>query len=188
MTLSPSANRAVAVVDGAQMLLAEYDRSLPQVYGYLLKRCGDVAVAEDLTSETYLAAVAALRAGKLAEANMAWLIGVARHKLMDHWRKAASETRKTQEANEPSSLTEDPWETHLVSSRAQEVLGGLAFHHRSALSLRYIDDLPVKEVAQHLGRSVQATETLLVRARKAFRELYETGESPTTTSIEGGIR
>ena len=44
-------------------LLAIYDRALPQVYGYLMARCGDQAVAEDLTSETFLA-VAAGRRGR----------------------------------------------------------------------------------------------------------------------------
>ena len=39
-------------------LLALYDRALPEVYGYLLARCGAArALAEDLTAETFLAAV-----------------------------------------------------------------------------------------------------------------------------------
>ena len=45
-------------------LLALYDHALPQVYGYLLARCGQRAVAEDLTAETFLAAVDAVRAGR----------------------------------------------------------------------------------------------------------------------------
>jgi len=42
-------------------LLALYDRALPQVYGYLMARCGDRTVAEDLTSETFLAVAAVAR-------------------------------------------------------------------------------------------------------------------------------
>lgn len=41
-------------------------RTLPQVYGYLLPRCGSVAAAEDLTAETFVAAVAAVRDGQVA--------------------------------------------------------------------------------------------------------------------------
>jgi RNA polymerase sigma-70 factor (ECF subfamily) len=41
------------------------------------------------------------------------------------------------------------------------------------LTLRYADGLPVPEVAEHLGRTVHATEALLVRARRAFRSRYE---------------
>ena len=53
--------------------------------------------------------------------------------------------------------------------RAREVLAELGAHHRAALTLRYLDGLPVAEVADHLGRTVHATEALLVRARHAFR-------------------
>lgn len=62
-----------------ESLLALYDRALPQVYGYLVDRCGDIATAEDLTSETFLAAVAAAKRTGGAEVSMPWLIGVARH-------------------------------------------------------------------------------------------------------------
>ncbi|MHB8468118.1 MAG: RNA polymerase subunit sigma-24, partial [Acidimicrobiales bacterium] len=39
-----------------EALLALYDRALPVVYGYRVDRCGDRAIAEDLASETFLAA------------------------------------------------------------------------------------------------------------------------------------
>jgi RNA polymerase sigma-70 factor, ECF subfamily len=54
-----------------------------------------------------------------------------------------------------------------------ETLASLGTHHRSALTLRYLDGLPVREVAHHLGRSEGATEVLLVRARAAFHAIYE---------------
>jgi RNA polymerase sigma-70 factor (ECF subfamily) len=40
------------------------------------------------------------------------------------------------------------------------------------LTLRHLDGLSVPEVAEHLGRSVQATDALLSRARAAFRRDY----------------
>jgi RNA polymerase sigma-70 factor (ECF subfamily) len=52
------------------------------------------------------------------------------------------------------------------------VLDQLGAHHRAALTLRYLDGLAVPEVADHLGRTVHATEALLVRARAAFRAAY----------------
>jgi RNA polymerase sigma-70 factor (ECF subfamily) len=55
------------------------------------------------------------------------------------------------------------------------VLTELGAHHRAALTLRYLDGLPVAEVADHLGRTVHATEALLVRARRAFRACYHEG-------------
>ena len=161
----------------AVALLALYDRALPEVYGYLRPRCGDPAVAEDLTSETFLAAVDGVKRATVTEPTVPWLIGVARHKLVDHWRRVGREQRKLAAvAAEPDESTDDPWDAHLDALRANAVLAALGPHHRSALTLRYLDGLPVPEVAAHLGRTVHATEALLVRARGAFRTRYAADE------------
>ncbi|HEY0937024.1 MAG TPA: RNA polymerase sigma factor [Trebonia sp.] len=90
-------------------LLALYDRALPDVYGYLLIRCGSTATAEDLTAETFLAAVTAVRAGT-AVLSVAWLIGIARHKLIDHWRARSREQRHLETAYDPRVPLEDSWD------------------------------------------------------------------------------
>jgi RNA polymerase sigma-70 factor (ECF subfamily) len=159
----------------AQAFVSLYDRALPEVYGYLRRRCQDDAIAEDLTSETFLAAVRALKQGDVVTVGVPWLIGVARHKLADHWRARARADR-LQGALEGEHVEEDdPWDITLDRMRATDVLCGLGDHHRSALTLRYVDGLPVPEVADLLGRTVHATEALLVRARSAFRRAYEGG-------------
>lgn len=164
---------APATADAGRALLDGYERSLPQVYGYLVARVGQPAVAEDLTSETYLAAVDAIGRGTLREPSTAWLIGVARHKLVDHWRRQAREERRLNAVADLTETTDDPWDARLEAGLAREVLAGLGPHHRSALVLRYLDGLSVPEAADVLGRTVHATEALLVRARRAFRSAYE---------------
>jgi RNA polymerase sigma-70 factor (ECF subfamily) len=156
-------------------LLDLYDEALPQVYGYLLARCGDVALAEDLTAECFLAAVAAVRKPDPPPLNVAWLIGVARHKLVDHWRAREREQRGLRSVRGEQPATEDPWDAQLDLIRARDTLARLGPHHRAALTLRYLDGLTVPSVAAQLGRTVHATEALLVRARNAFRRAY-TGE------------
>lgn len=168
----------VARVD-EQQLLALYDASLPEVYGYLLARCGRVALAEDLTAEVFLAAVDAVRRGAAPPLTVGWLIGTARHKLVDHWRRQAREQRHLQSVGTPTDF-DDPWDAELDALRAREVLARLGPHHRSALVLRHVDDLPVREVAALLGRSLHATEALLVRARTAFRRAYAESEEAGT--------
>ncbi len=150
-------------------LLALYDEALPQVYGYLLSRCGQRALAEDLTAETFLAAVATVRQDR--PVSIAWLVGVARHKLVDHWRRQAREERGLSAVGGPGET--DPWDGVLDAVTAREVLGRLGPHHRLALTLRYLDGLPVPEVARLLDRTLHATEALLVRARVAFRRAYD---------------
>lgn len=164
---------AEAPGDQRHALLALYDEALPDVYGYLAARTGSAAVAEDLTSETFLAAVDAVRADRVADLTVAWLIGVARHKLVDHWRRREREDRVlTAVGSEPTAADDDPWDVRLDRAVAHQVLGRLGAHHRSALVLRYLDGLPVRSVATCLGRTEGATEVLLVRARTAFRSAY----------------
>jgi RNA polymerase sigma-70 factor (ECF subfamily) len=162
-----------------EAFLALYDSALPYVYGYLLARCGRATLAEELTAETMLAAVDAFRRQTNATLSTGWLLGVARHKLIDYWRRLGREERSlrwvaAQEPDEP----EDPWDVHLDTLRARATLEKLAAQHRTVLTLRYLDDLPVAQVADILDRTLHATEALLVRARAAFRRAYSEQEDP----------
>src|SRR3954447_19617174 len=186
MSSSPGSRAAGPPPDAG--LLSLYDETLPQVYGYLLARCGSRAgaedhtgdtllarcgsraVAEDLPAEAFLAAVDAT-----GPVTAAWLIGTARHKLVDHWRRREREQRTLRLVEGPQGDgPEAPWVERLDALRAQQVLDGLAPQHRAVLPLRYLDDLPVPQVAALLQRTVHATEALLVRARAAFRRAYLT--------------
>jgi RNA polymerase sigma-70 factor, ECF subfamily len=158
--------------DPALGLLELYDAALPHVYGYLVARCAERAVAEDLTAETFLAAVDAARKPDAPALSVSWLIGVARHKLADHWRREERVKRRQSQLESDHEPSVDPWEVELDVMVAHDVLATLGAHHRLALTLRYLDGLPVPEVAAHLDRTVHATEALLVRARTAFRKEY----------------
>ena len=159
------------------MLLDLYDHAVGEVYGYLIARCRNRDVAEDVTSEVFMGAVDAVRRRTVSEVTTAWLIGIARHKLVDHWRRIEREQRKLHAvATDPGVAVppdDDPWDVHLDALVARDVLEGLGATHRTVLTLRYLDDLRVPEVAGVLDRSVHATEALLVRARRAFRDRYE---------------
>ncbi len=163
--------------DPGATLVALYDEALPHVYGYLLARCGRTALAEDLTAETFLAAVDAVFREDPPTLSVPWVIGVARHKLVDHWRRQARDERSLRALVDDSAPEKDPWDVQLDVVRARETLERLGSHHRAALALRYLDDLPVPVVAAVLERTVHATEALLVRARIAFRRAY--GEVPS---------
>lgn len=167
--------------DHGAALLGLYDDALPQVYGYLLRRCDAAPLAEDLTAETFLAAVDGVRRGTCpTPPTTGWLIGIARHKLADHWRRRERDLRDLRLVGADRAVaapTEtDPWDERLDALHARETLTRLAGQHRAVLVLRHVDDLPVPEVAAVLGRTVHATEALLVRARRAFRRAY--GEEP----------
>ena len=153
-------------------LVDMYDHALPQVYGYLKPRCGDAAVAEDLAAETFLAACGAIERGQLSEVTVGWLIGIARHKLADHWRREERHERHLRAVADLAATTDDPWDARLDAATIEQVLGTLSAVNRLALTLRYLDGLAVREVADHLGRTVPATDQVLARARRSFRDHY----------------
>lgn len=151
--------------DAPRELLELYDEALPVVYGYFTRRCGDRAAAEDLTSDTFLAAMDAARKPAPPPMTVPWLIGVARHKLADHYRRRhAHLSVPVAELPEPVDPV-DVWDVELDRIVAEAVL-----------ALRYLDDRSVGECAELIGRTVHATETLLVRARRAFRSQYPSPE------------
>lgn len=154
-------------------VVAIYPTALPRVYGYLLPRCGNAAIAEDLTAETFLAAVTATREGSLPEVNIGWLVAVARNKLVDHWRRLEREQRSLFAAEADVQESDDPWDEWFDTESAYAALARLSVPQRAALTLRYLDGLPVARVAELLGRSLHATETLLTRSRGALRRQYE---------------
>ena len=175
-TLHPPGN-------GAEGLLAIYDRALPQVFGYVVRRCGINALAEDITADVFMAAATALNAGTVDEVGVGWLIGTARHKLIDHWRRNERH-QKALTLIVTDNVEPDPNDEPISTTHTHEVLEQLTAEHRGALTLRYIDGLAVTDVAAILGRTVHATESLLQRAKAAFRHV-SSEQRRTTTDGKG---
>ena len=111
-----------------------------------------------------------MRAGHAELQSMPWVIGIARHKLIDHYRRSESEQRRMALVWVGGGSADE----HLddldgaLPGRVAELLRELSSAHRLVLALRYVDDLSVDEIATAMGRSVHATESLLVRARRAL--------------------
>ena len=153
-----------------------YAETLPHVYGYFIHRCGGSrAVAEDLTQEKFMSAVRQIKGqGTRPDSPIAWVLGIARHKLIDHYRRQAREQRRLEAVAGEASVDEwIEWDDNASRERAVAALGDVAELQRAALVLRYMDGLSVPEVARSLGKSVHATESLLARGRARFKQAYE---------------
>lgn len=148
-----------------------YERTVADVYSYLASRLGDRAAAEDLTQDVF--AVGASRVAAGGAADLVWLIGVARHKLVDHWRARAREGRNLALAHSAEQTRPVDESAAMEPGLAGVTLACLSPTYRAALVLRHVDGLSVAAVADHLGRSVEATEQVLTRARAAFRDNYQ---------------
>ncbi len=176
----PQAEAAAALGLDPESFRAFYEEALPRMYGYFLHRCGgSIAIAEDLTQETFLAAVRELKKEKRVEAPTPWIYGIARHKLVDHYRRQEREERslalafEAEEREEELVVADDPE----AQERAIAALASIASTQRAALVLCYVDGLSVPEAARALEKSVEAVESLLARGRQSFKRAYLEGSA-----------
>jgi len=172
-------------VDELQRALADdaafeswYRRTVPRVYSYLVSRSGgDVALAEDLTQQTFTAAIDRRSRYDGRADTVTWLCGIARHKLADHFRAIERDERRQRRMEVRQIQLDEHRRSELAiedRSAIAEVLRSLPASQRAVLVFVVLDDLPVAEAARLLGRSRGATESLLFRARDSFRRAYGT--------------
>lgn len=175
--------RFLAGVNELQMALADddafadwYRRTLPRVYGYLLGRCGnDVALAEELSQQTFIAAIDQRSRFDGRSDVVTWLCGIARHKLADHFRAIDREERRRMQLEVrwiESSVGAAPAPDLDDRAAIATALRSLPAAQQAVLVFVVLDGLPVAEAGRLLGRSTPATYSLLHRAREAFRRAY----------------
>jgi RNA polymerase sigma-70 factor (ECF subfamily) len=152
-----------------------YAEALPVVYSYFFHRVGgNASIAEELTQVTFVAAVREIRRRSSVAKPIPWVMGIARHKLLDHYRRQARDERRVASGDEALAAADlaMPAEGADVRERALAALAALPASQRAVLVLRYLDGLSVPEVARSVGRSLHATESLLARGRQAFKRAY----------------
>jgi RNA polymerase sigma-70 factor (ECF subfamily) len=170
---APSVTSSIeAVFADEAAFRAWYEAALPRVHRYLYHRCGrDRSLAEELTQETFVEAIRSKRRFAGRDDPLSWVIGIARHRLADHFRRLERQERRVialaTHSDMVSTVPMDP-DDELASA-----LAALPAMQRAAVVLRYLDDLPVRDVARLLGRSEKAVESLLSRGREALRRTYE---------------
>ena len=154
---------------------AVYRQHVAPVWRYVRARVPDQAEAEDMTSEVFLRATRAwptYDAGKGAV--LPWLIGIARHVVVDWWRRRPA----------VPVADVDPGTTGDVEAEAMRRLGGddlrrhfavLTDRERDAVALRFGAGLASAEVGEQLGISDAGARMLVHRAVTKLREEVERG-------------
>jgi RNA polymerase sigma-70 factor (ECF subfamily) len=183
MTRSPARHdielaRRVAEGDrGALEVLCE--RYADSLYAFIAHHA-DISLADidDVWQETLMAAVSSLSSYRGDSGLFTWLCAIARHKLADFERRAGR-TRSHEEPVSPADLAlsidtgllpDGLLHQKAVQLAVVDALAALPDDYRVALVARYAEERTVEEVAARLGRSYKATESLLARARLAFRD------------------
>ena len=156
-------------------LAALYERHAIEVYRYVHRRCRDAALAEDVTQDTFLAAVRTVN--DPGEVTVGWLIRVARNRLLDLLRRQARYEGKLQLASGGRSEVADEPAAVVGRLRMTAALEALRVEHRIVLMLHYVDDMTVAALAVEMGRTPKAVEALLTRARRALRRELERSDA-----------
>lgn len=157
-----------------------YRRHRPMVVRRLTRLCGNEAVAEELAQETFLRA--AQRIGQDGELKFrAWVLRIGTNLAIDHLRVLRRQPARSLDdmpTVKPAAGTMAVVDTEQSVERREDarfvyqVLDRLNSRHRQVLLLREVEGLDYRSIADRLGVSCSAVETLLFRARGRFREEY----------------
>ena len=145
-----------------------YERYATQVYRYLLFRVGNVDDAQDLTSQTFLAAMESLPKYRGQSQFVAWLLGIARHKTVDQFRrrKPEVEIEIAENLSDSDDRPDDLIGRQLQIEQVMRKLNTLAPDRAEALTLRLFAELEVREIAQIMERDEAAVRMLVWRGLK----------------------
>jgi RNA polymerase sigma-70 factor (ECF subfamily) len=164
----------------SKALSSLYRLYLNDVYGFIYARVGSQADAEDLAAQVFLKMLENLESYRQEGPFVGWLLGIARHTVLDFWRQRyrAQELPLEQflerfAAEPPAATSSDaekrPWVEHLLEA--------LPDRYRQVLELRFLKGYSVRDTAQAMAISENYVKVLQHRALKKAREVGERWET-----------
>lgn len=151
-----------------------YEEHVWTVYGFFAYRLGSRVEAEDFTQLTFERALKAWERYDERRAKVGtWLLTIAHHLLIDHYRRARPlpfDARTDVEGGEPAIEASEA--TGLDSDLAA-ALATLGEREREVLALRFGGDLAASEIAEMLDMSVANVQQILSRSLRKLRVLLE---------------
>jgi RNA polymerase sigma factor (sigma-70 family) len=150
-----------------------YQKYAGDVYRYALVVLRNQADAEDVTQTTFMNAFRAMENGERPRSPQNWLIAIAHNVCRQRFRQSQ---RRPSEVAYEEELAEAVVDEDVISAEdIRRALGHIAFNQRAALVMRELEGRSYQEIAEILGTTVSAVETLIFRARRALREQLEEG-------------
>lgn len=171
--LTEQSDRMLATVAGQERAAFAllYQRYVKRVYAYLYSRVGNVQDAEDLTTITFMAALAQIQQYRGEGSFAAWLLGIAYHKSVDLHRKTRASVPLAA-ANEIPDPTPSPDEVVVQQVQREELawaLHSLTPERAEAIALRFFGELSNTEVAAVMGKGEAAVKMLVHRGLQELR-------------------
>jgi len=159
-------------------------RCADHVYAYVRRRLIPRAdLVDDLVQEVFLAAWENLDKFRGDSSLRSWLLGIARHKVEDHYRKRLRELQFRDEgedsSEEPASSLdlEETLAKRQAGQRTREILKMLPETYALILLWRYWEKRSLRDIAVQIGRTEKSVERLLARARQQFKKRWNEQQS-----------
>jgi RNA polymerase sigma-70 factor (ECF subfamily) len=156
-----------------------YDRHADAILAFLVRRTWDPEAAVDILAETFAVALEGRHRfrGQDDEAARAWLYGIARHHLVDHFRRTGAQRRALARLGiERRPLTDVEYERieELAGSRdlrdhVADELETLPVDQREAVRLRVIEEQGYQTLSNALGISQDTARARVSRGLQALR-------------------
>jgi RNA polymerase sigma-70 factor (ECF subfamily) len=144
-----------------------------RIYSLALHLVGDVAVAEDLTQDSFVRAWENLRGLRHEAAFSGWLRRIALNLIWDHIRRGwGTEELSDAQAEawpDPGAPAEQVLAEGALARKVQAAVLGLPEHQRVVVAMYYWEDMPVNEIARALGIARGTVISRLARGRDALR-------------------
>jgi RNA polymerase sigma factor (sigma-70 family) len=150
-----------------------YRKHAGDVYRYALVVMRNESDAEDVTQTTFMNAYRAMERGERPRQPQNWLITIAHNVCRQRFRQSQRRPSEVAYEEELAEATVD--EDAITAEDIRRALGHVAFNQRSALVMRELEGRSYQEIAEIMGISVSAVETLIFRARRALREQLDEG-------------
>jgi RNA polymerase sigma-70 factor (ECF subfamily) len=156
-----------------------YDHYMPMIYRFILLKVAQREEAEDLTHQVFLKAWTNI-GSKYSEKGLplsSWLYRIARNTVIDHYRrtKPTSDLEEGEEREEMISRPDIHRKMDIESDarKAIAAMENLSDIEKDILIMRFIEDLPTKEVAEAVGKSEGAVKLAQHRALGKLRKIME---------------
>lgn len=149
-----------------------YRRHVGDVYRYAFAVLRNQSDAEDVTQTTFMNAYRAFQRGERPEKPRNWLIAIAHNVCRQRFRQSARRPVEVAFDDELGVALTDADDSP-TGEDIRRALGHLAFNQRAAVVMRELEGRSYAEIAEILGVSTSAVETLIFRARRALREQLE---------------
>ncbi len=152
-----------------------YEANIKRIYDFIFFRTMNKEVAEDLVSEIFIKALRALPSFKIDGGSFsAWVYRIARHSLIDYYRKKKTSALEDFDLSDEGSWSEEA-EKKVMFGKARELLLKLEPERREIVIMRIWDELSYAEISAITGKSEAAAKMIFKRAIETLRRLSPEG-------------